>query len=160
MSVCDATCRGCRYSATVSFGYCCDYYLVHGVGHRRGCRAGKGCTKREAGPKAQTIEQRIQSIERKAPPKPQKKPREIIMDAAHVASRESNRRYVDRLRERLQGRQRAAIIAYRDEHKTTLAQMARDIGVTAKCMETWAAERSHAKWDKLAELGIERPEGI
>lgn len=156
---CDSTCRGCRYSSVISMGICCDYYLVHGVGHRRGCKAGRGCTRREAGPKAQTIEQRIQSIGRKKPPKP-KKPREISMDPANVASREYNRRSVDRMRERLQGRQRAAIIAYRDEHNTTLAQMARDIGVTAKCMQTWAAERSHAKWDKLAELGITRPEGL
>ena len=152
---CDATCRGCRYSSIISAGICCDYYLVHGVGHRRGCKAGKGCDKREAGPKAQTIEQKLQSICRK--PAPKKPKREKLMDPAHVAARGHNERYVDRVRERLQGRQRAAIIAYKEEHGTTLAQMARDAGVTVKCMETWAAERCNAKWDKLAVLGIQRP---
>ena len=149
---CDATCRGCRYSSIISCGLCCDYYLVHGVGHRRGCKAGKGCEKREAGPKAQTIEQKLQSICRKDPPKKPKKWRTMTP--------EERKKYRDRVKAEVAGKQAAVLEEYREKNCTTYAQMARDLGISPKTMGNWVAERCRAKWDKLAKLGIERPEGI
>lgn len=140
---CDATCRGCRYSSVISAGICCDYYLVHGVGNRRGCKAGKGCTKREAGPKAQTIEQKLQSICRKPAPK-----------KAHKMAPEDRKRYRDKVKAEAAGKQYTVLEEYRKTHNTTYAQMARDLGISPKTMGNWVAERCRAKWDKLAVLGI------
>lgn len=47
MSVCDSTCRGCRFHATsvsnVGGAGSCDYILING--HRRGCPAGNRCVR-------------------------------------------------------------------------------------------------------------------
>ena len=38
-------CAPCRYVGNFEHGYLCNYLCI--TGHRRGCRAGKGCEKRE-----------------------------------------------------------------------------------------------------------------
>ena len=58
MSVCDATCKPCIYSSTLSnMTICCDYLLI--THNRRGCDAGKGCERRIVGEKAPSIESLI-----------------------------------------------------------------------------------------------------
>ena len=77
MSVCDESCRDCIYSSFTAFiGLVCNYYLVHGVGNRRGCAAGKGCERRIVGEKAHSIERQIFLGERKPKKEPTPEQRE------------------------------------------------------------------------------------
>lgn len=46
-----AYCAICAYSGRFSADYLCDYLIM--TGHKRGCRAGKGCKKRKLIPSAE-----------------------------------------------------------------------------------------------------------
>ena len=151
MSVCDKTCRGCAYSGVTSTCLSCNYILV--TGHPRGCPAGEGCKRRTPGHKLLTIDQLILMPVKAAKPRTRKTETPDEKSARR-------RRYVERARERLGGMQREVIVRYREEHRMTTRQMAEMIGVNVKTLDSWACERCRANWNKLALLGIVRPEGI
>lgn len=152
MSVCDRTCMGCAYSSVTSmWGISCNYILV--TGHRRGCPAGAKCTKRLTGSRMLTVDQLILM------PRLAEKHRERKALSKEEKSAQ-RRRSEAKSRERLAGRQRAVLIGYRDEHHLTNTKMAEMAGVKRKTLESWMTELCRAKWDKLAPLGIQKPEGI
>lgn len=142
--ICDERCRSCMYASTLSnLSVVCNYLLV--TGNRRGCPAGEACERYIKGNHAITIEN---SIFKGAPPKPKKK----------VDHREKRRKYREQTQAMWQGRQHDAIHAYCKENKLTYTDLARKLGVSQTTVAYWAKEYCPAKWDKLAKLGIQKPE--
>ena len=143
MSLCDKTCNGCAYSSKYCVGgyiYVCNFLLV--TGKRRGCPAGNGCQQRIEGERAQQIDE---MLFRGQKPKP-------IYDPSKKVD------YHRKNQEKLQGRQREAIRAWCRENGWTHARLAREIGVSESTLRTWIKEYAPAQWDKLAAIGIRRPD--
>ena len=65
-----------------------------------------------------------------------------------------------RYKEKAQGRQRDAINAFKKEHGYTTQQLAELLGVHPSYLGKWLIEYCPANWEKLAILGIEKPEGL
>ena len=190
MSLCDTSCLPCVYSSAASgWICCCDYFLItrerRGCKAGKGCGRRALGTKR-ASPDArayllppgagriETEADRVAAAKQtkaqpeKAPEKaPEARPpREYTRDPAldGLTLRERDRIYAQRARERMRnrlaGRQHAAIRAYAKAHGLRYADMAQLIGVKPKTFAKWAAEHTSANWEKLALLGIEKPEGL
>ncbi|MBP5729540.1 MAG: AsnC family protein [Clostridia bacterium] len=142
--VCDIKCRSCMYASTLSnMSVVCNYLLI--TGNRRGCPAGKGCERYIKGDHAISIDNSI----RKAKPKPKNK----------VDQREKKRKYRERTQAMWQGRQHDAIQAWCQENKVSYTKLARMLGVSETTVAYyWAKEYSPARWDKLAKVGIRKPE--
>ncbi|MBO7668334.1 MAG: hypothetical protein J6T26_07715 [Firmicutes bacterium] len=194
MSLCDVSCLPCVYSSSVS-GWicCCDYFLI--MREPRGCRAGKGCTRRATGekrvspdaqafllpPGAGKIETEADRVaatkiakknempeqpEKEPAVKPEKPAREYLRDPAldALSPEERGRVYAQRARARakksLRGRQHAVIWEFAKANDMRYADMANMIGVKPKTLAKWASENARANWEKLAKLGIVRPEGL
>ena len=156
MSLCDATCRSCIYSTVLStFGVVCNYILV--TGNRRGCAAGRGCERKIAGDHAITIDELLYRGQMPEQPKKEKDKRN---HGQYRYNPEQKKGYHKRNQELLAGRQREPIVRFCKEHKVTYAQIADVIGTSATTVQYWAKEYTPARWDKLAALGIEKPEGL
>lgn len=104
-------------------------------------------------------------------PEPEKKPKangrprkleSLLQDQPHQSTMRQTyvTAYRQRLRERLQGRQRAAILAWLEAMQITQLEAAELVGVSYRCFSGWATENSPAKWDKMAAAGCRRPEGL
>ena len=78
--------------------------------------------------------------------------------------RERRKRYkaasYERIRAALGGRQAAVLKAYKKANGLTVQTMADRVGVSRVVMSKWMEERQIANWDKLAALGIQKPEGL
>lgn len=161
--VCDETCRKCIFRTSIYSWPICDYIGI--TGHRRGCPPGKGCTRRIVGNRGRSISQLIflgqaaavqaETRKRGRPPGPQPTPEEL---------RERRKRYkaasYERIRAALGGRQAEALKAYKKDNGLTVQTMADRVGVSRVVMSKWMEERQIANWDKLAFLGIQKPEGL
>lgn len=159
----DETCRQCIFRSSLYSWPICDYIGI--TGHRRGCPPGKGCTRRIVGLKGRSISQLIflgqaaavqaETRRRGRPPGPQPTLEEI---------RERRKRYkavsYERIRAALGGRQAAVLKAYKKSNGLTIQTMADRVGVSRVVMSKWMEERQIANWDKLAALGIQKPEGL
>ena len=64
------------------------------------------------------------------------------------------------LQEKAQGRQRAAIVAYKEATGDSNYQISLKIGIHESTVNKWANEYVPADWSKLAILGIQKPEGL
>ena len=166
MSQVDAYCKGCQYLGTNFYGKWCRYNDV--TGHTRGCPAGTGCDKYAAGPtkcvpNAAIYEHKIPEKKPKpAPTQPPKKEKKPPLTQEEIYEREKNRKReaAVRLREKAQGRQRAAIAAYKQATGDSNYQISLKIGVSESSVAKWANEYAPANWGKLAILGIEKPTGL
>ncbi len=144
MSLCDQRCRKCIYGGTVSGGgVVCDYLLI--TGNRRRCPAGKKCERYVRGNRLSTIDN---SIFRGTTPKPKRK-----RDQAAY-----KRKYRALIQSQLRGLQKAAIREYCERTGSTYSDIGRLIGVSQTTVSGWAKEYGPANWDKLAKLGIEKPD--
>jgi hypothetical protein len=155
MSVCDYTCRQCIYFSQAGSFPCCNYLLV--AGHRRGCPAGKGCERRIRGKRVPSID----ALTFRAPPnmeKPKAEPKKP--EGPKLSPREQKRQYMENWMKTCNGRQRAAILAYKDAHRLTTKILAYQIGVSKFTVSGWIQETRPADWEKLGKLGIRRPEGL
>ena len=148
MSLCDDTCRPCIYSGVLTEGVCCNYILI--TGNRRGCPAGKGCERRVVGDRRMTIDAAILNPAKATAPK----------KAPPSRHAQEHKRSVRRVRDELNGRQHAAIEAYRAAHGTSFRKMALALGLNYKTLDSWVQERCRADWHRLAALGIQKPEGL
>ena len=184
MSLCDSTCKPCIYSGVMStWGIACNYILI--TGNRRGCPAGKGCERRIVGKKpAQSIESQIfigkdkpkrdrnsydrdwyqrnkDKISKQRKERRQKK-REGKPVSQFKTMSFGERKQLTRQRTQAycQGRQAAVIEEYLTAHGLTNRQMGDLIGVSATTIQKWHREHNLADWQKLAKLGIRRPEGL
>ena len=156
-STVDATCKGCQYLGSSSFGKICNYSSI--VGHMRGCHAGAECTK-YSGPPRQKPDP-IKEATPKAPPPPTPhRPKGMSPEEAYARDQAARKRRIQRNRERLQGRQKAAIVAYKEETGMTNAMIAYAIGVKESRVQRWCNEYIEADWELLSKVGIEKPEGI
>ena len=141
---CDERCKSCMYASVLSNEtVVCSYLLV--TGQRRRCPAGAECERYIKGERAVSREFRIWRGE---PPKPKPK----------VDQREIKRKYRERTQALWQGRQHDVIAAYCQENKQTYSDIARKLGVSQTTVAYWAKEYCSANWDKLATLGIRKPE--
>lgn len=140
--LCDELCTTCAYACTITGGaLVCDYLLVTGI--MRGCPAGTGCDKYLPGEKIRSLSSQIQCGK--------------LDDLTGQKRKEARRAETQR---RLGGRQRAAIRDYCRDHGVAYVDIARAIGVSQSTIAYWAKEYGMARWDKLAKVGIKRPEGI
>lgn len=63
MGLTDKRCRSCRYHGVLSnYTISCDYFLITGV--RRGCPAGRDCTRFEKGVREKTPPQPAPSMKK------------------------------------------------------------------------------------------------
>lgn len=160
----DAYCKGCIYLGTNSMGKCCDYNYI--TGKARGCPAGDGCTKRLIGSKKRYVPSLFAASAKAkpVPPEPKKKgrPRRELPPDVKPYERERVLRHMaaEEFKERAQGRQRAAILAYKEEHNATYKDIATQIGVYKSTVQKWCCEYAPANWELLAKIGIQRPEGL
>lgn len=161
--VCDETCRACVFRSWLHSWTICDYIGI--TGHSRGCPAGKGCTRRTVGSKGRSISQLIflgqaaaaeAEVKKRGRPKgPTPTPEEL-----RARNRRNKDRYVEKCRAALGGRQAAVLAAYKKANGLTIQTMADRAGVSCFAMSKWLAERQFARWDALAALGIQKPEGL
>lgn len=150
MSVCSKKCRDCIYASAIGGDLVvCNYILV--TGQRRGCDAGQSCERYIKGVRCSTIDNSI--FRGAAPPKPRPKTRMTAEER-----REMKKKYRLRTQSICQGRQKAAIREFCDRTGWTYTQIANALGVSQTAVAYWAKEYSPAKWDKLAKLGIVKPE--
>lgn len=157
MSLVDSYCEGCAYLGKLSgIPYCafCD-----ATGHMRGCSAGTGCTRRAHGERAYSPNHF--SFERQNERKPERKAKLELSDA-ELSIKESLRKKEAAARNRamLQGRQREAILNYRNSHGLDTRTLAEMVGVKTSTLEKWISEYNKADWDKLAAIGLPKPEGM
>lgn len=162
----DAYCKGCIYLGTTSKGKCCDFnYLTM---QSRGCPAGDGCVRREYGMRRKfnlsitgakhAENSKRSSIESKKIGRPRKDIEEL--DDAHARELRRKRKAAEEYRAIAQGRQREAIMAYKAQHNASSRDIATLIGVNPSTVQKWCTEYVPAKWDLLAKIGIQKPEGI
>lgn len=147
---CDGYCRGCIYLARGLY-LSCDFFSV--TGQVRGCPAGTGCTRKKTGKRARSVDAEAFRL----PPAPR---RAMTEDERKAAQTEYMRRYVDKLRAELGGRQGSAVRAFLAERQLTHAGLARMLGVSDTAVRDWAQERKRARWDLLATVGCMKPEGL
>lgn len=169
----DSYCVGCVYRTRISTGLCCSYSDI--TGHIRGCKAGTGCTKRKLGSRAKSVHEMtysergsLASAKARSAQKTGDSPKS--MDKNTEADRNKpdrteyerlrQRKKAERFREILNGRQRAAIVAYKEANGLSNRGLAAKLGVTESRVAKWVAEYVHADWDVLATVGIKKPEDI
>lgn len=161
MSQVDAYCKGCQYLGTNSYGKWCRYNDV--TGHVRGCPAGKDCIRYLKGPAKHTPnaspfasayakKQAADAIkENKAPQTPEERAKR---------DKERKRNAAIAYRAKANGRQRAVIIAYKEAHGLSNSSLGDKIGVCESTINKWVTEYVPSDWNKLAILGIKKPEGL
>lgn len=126
----DRFCRGCQYLGHITSGYCCEYLAV--TGRVRGCPSGQGCTRYVAGGRKPSIAA-IETVRERA--------------AKNCA-------------EKCRGRQQRALREYLDKRDITMKALSQEIGVSPGTVHRWIREMCLADWDKLATVGIAKPEGL
>lgn len=84
----------------------------------------------------------------------------MTLEEAYEKDRNRKREAAAKYRAHAQGRQTAAIDAYKKAHGLTNVQLAEIVGVNKSVMWRWATEYTPANWDKLAVIGIEKPPGL
>lgn len=149
-------CRGCKYLGHITSGYCCEYLAVTGTA--RGCPAGKGCVRREMGGRMPSLAA-LQTVG-KAPPKLNATRERETWEEMYERERARKARAAIACAERCKGRQRAAIVGYLAEKKMTMKQLSDLVGASPGTVGKWCAERANANWEKLARVGIVKPEGL
>lgn len=157
--VCDDTCRMCVFRGYLSqTGIICDFFGK--TGQRRGCPAGRGCIRRMTGDKLRSVEQLI--FLGKAEEKKRGRPRseQLTPEEFQDRQRRSKAEYRAKIRAALGGRQAAVLGAYKRAEHLTVRELAERVGVSHYAVSKWLAEWQFARWDKLAALGIEKPEGL
>lgn len=157
-SVVDSYCKGCRYLGTVSGGKNCNYTYI--TGHSRGCPAGKGCI-HHTNPKA------VASItENPKEPKPlytekkNKRPPARSPEEAYEREKERRREASREFREKAHGRQKSVILAYKAQTGDSNYEISKKIGISESSIQKWITEYKPANWDKLAIIGVMKPEGL
>lgn len=162
--VCDETCGGCIFRGWLNGMTICDFIGL--TGRRRGCPAGKDCTRRIVGLKGRSISQLIfmgQAAAAKAAlsKKPGRtKGPPLTSEERKKRVSDTKKAYREKVRAALGGRQAAVLKGYLAENGISSREMAERIGVTQPILAHWMAEHLCAKWDKLAALGIKKPEGL
>ena len=161
MSQVDAYCYGCNYHGSMFNGRCCNYYSA--TGKLRGCPAGNGCFHHTQGKeKRLSAMSALSDLLSKKQEKPKKKPKKPQLTPEEMYEREKQRKWeaAIRFQEYAQGRQKAAIQAYKDATGDSNYKIAQKIGVGESTVAKWLNEYVAANWDKLAILGISKPEGL
>lgn len=164
MSQVDSFCKGCQYIGTNSYGKWCRYNDV--TGHMRGCPAGEGCIRYSNGPakhipnaspfaSAYAKKQTVADSKPKKEKKPAQTPEERY-EKSKIRKRELAQEY----RAKAKGKQRAAILAYKEEHGYSNRDMSFKLGVCESTINKWVTEYVPADWDVLAKVGIQKPEGL
>ena len=156
-SVVDSYCKGCQYLSTVSGGRNCNYNYI--TGKLRGCPAGNGCIQHTGGKHAPPASKKSAEVNPKEAKPKQKKP-VMTPEEAYERDKARKRENARLLREKSQGRQRAAIMAYKEATGDSNYEISKKIGVSESVVQKWTIEYSPANWEKLAILGIEKPEGL
>ena len=159
-SVVDSYCKGCQYLSTVSGGRNCNYNFI--TGRLRGCPAGKGC-KRHTNPVYAYNNDKAPAVKKTAPPpKPSPKRKRPVMTPEEAYEREKylKREAAKRFREKAQGKQRAAIMEYKEKTGESNVTIAAKVGISESQFQKWVLEYVPANWDKLAIVGIKKPEGL
>ena len=153
----DGFCRGCKYLGHITSGYCCEYLAVTGT--VRGCPSGKGCDRREMGGRAPSIAA-LQTVG-KTPPNMTKatRPRQSWEDM-YDKERARKAKAAVSCAARCGGRQRAVIVGWLSEQHMNMKQLGELVGVSPGTVGKWAAEKANANWEKLASVGIVKPEGL
>ncbi|MBR4702326.1 MAG: hypothetical protein IKO91_00635 [Oscillospiraceae bacterium] len=162
--VCDDTCKGCIFRSWLHSWTICDFIGI--TGYRRGCPAGKGCTRRIVGDKGRSISQLIflgqaAAAEAALPKKPGRpKGPALTPKERRKRANDAKKTYRERVHAALGGRQTAVLKGFLKETGISVREMAVRIGVSEYTLAHWIAEHLCAKWDKLADLGIQKPEGL
>ncbi len=157
----DTYCKGCVYLVRIYYGRGCNYSEVNG--HIRGCPSGNGCTRRQYGkkkrrPSAFSFGSSSSTETQRTAPSPKKPPE--TKEEYNARRRLEKQQSVERIRSRLNGRQKAVIKAYKDETGYTNRKISELLGVSESTVQKWASEFQSANWDLLKTLGITKPEGI
>ena len=164
MSQVDAFCKGCQYIGTNSYGKWCRYNDV--TGHMRGCPAGEGCIRYSQGPakhipNASPFASAYAKKQTVAEPKPKKEKKPpMTPEERYEREKDRKRQTAKELQEKAQGRQRAAIMAYKEATGDSNYKISLKIGVHESTINKWVNEYAPANWDKLAILGVAKPEGL
>ena len=165
MSQVDAYCKGCQYLGTNSFGKWCRFNDV--TGSIRGCPAGQGCTRYAAGPKKHSpnyaaFEHPIPEKKQKDVEKPQKqkRPPPMTPEEAYERTKARKRQLAKEFHAKAQGRQRAVLLAYKQEHGYSNYDLSIKLGVCESTINRWVTEYVPADWEKLATIGIEKPKEL
>lgn len=165
MSQVDAYCKGCQYLGTNSYGKWCRYNDV--TGHVRGCPAGEGCVQYSRGPAkhipnaspfASAYAKRKTTADKDKPSG--EKTSRMTPEEAYERSKARKREAAKEFRAKTNGRQRAVILAYKQEHGYSNYDLSIKLGVCESTVNRWVTEYVPADWDKLAILGIEKPKEL
>lgn len=156
----DSYCRGCKYLGTLSRQPCCLYMDI--TGHSRGCPPGTGCTQRTFGPRIQPskpfslFKMKTKKEEAEKPKPPPKKE----LSQSEFCEKERNRKKLaaERYRAIAQGRQKQVIQDYKKKNNISAKKMGEMVGVSESTINKWTTEYTPANWEKLAELGIAKPD--
>lgn len=152
----DGYCRGCKYLGHITSGYCCEFLAVTGT--VRGCPAGKGCERREMGGRMPSLAA-LQTVG-KAPPKLTPTRERETWEDMYARERARKARQVIACKAKFRGRQKAAIEAWLTENNGTKKALGELIGISPSTIGRWCAENAPANWEKLARVGIVKPEGL
>lgn len=155
-STVDSTCKGCQYIGTVSTGKCCTYSIV--TGHSRGCPAGFACDK-YSGPPRQKLVPKEEKKPNSAQPKSKRPPGRSHEEAYEREKARKRKRYLEN-RARLNGRQKDAITAFKEETGFTNRKIADLLGIKESRIQFWCNEYAEADWELLSKVGIKKPEGL
>lgn len=157
----DAYCKGCIYLIRVSLGRACNYLDINR--HSRGCPSGKGCIRRQYGQKKRksiSFGGGLPPLEtvNKAAPAPKKPPE--TKEEYNARRRLEKQKNAEKTRARLQGKQKEAIQAFKDETGYSNRKLSELLGISESTVQKWASEYQSADWTILETIGIMKPEGI
>lgn len=158
MSQVDEYCKGCRYLSTVSGGRNCNYNYL--TGKLRGCPAGFGCIHHTNPSYSPKTESKTATISQKETHKKRGRPSTMTQEEAYEREKERRRKAAREFREKSQGRQRAVLLAYKEATGENNYEIAEKIGISESRFRKWLTEYAPANWDKLAIIGVEKPEGL
>ena len=163
----DGYCKGCIYLVSISTGKCCNYFEVKH--ERRGCPAGNGCKRRAMRPGKRPSTQ-LAPIEKPAAARSTPKTvaeeskgqrrTALTPEEAYERDKARVKQKAIEYREKAQGRQRAALADYKQRTGDSNYQISLKIGISESTVRKWCIEYKPANWEKLAILGIKRPEGL
>ena len=154
----DEFCIGCKYLGVLSRTPYCAFNDV--TGFSRGCKSGTGCDKRTEGNREHSPNYYAFCREEKSEPAADKKKEQYswssksILEGGHDSRK---KRAAAKLRAVSQGRQREAILTYKEENNLTVRQMAKNIGISPTTLNKWITEYTSANWEKLEKIGIKKP---
>ena len=157
MSQVDAYCKGCRYLGTNSYGKWCRYNDM--TGHVRGCQAGLGCLRHTNPSAAGSVEEVLSGQSHKKPSKPWRPPAGSP-EEAYEREKVRRKAAAQEYKAKANGRQRAVIIAYKEATGDSNYEISKKIGISEGRVQKWITEYAPANWDKLAIIGISKPEGL